>query len=103
MTHPYSDLPDHRFWRPGLAAVERHRLDPVVHAKFRIGPQARVATAGSCFAQHISRRLQAIGFHYFVAEDAPALSDEARRARNYGVFSARYGNVYTARQLLQLF
>ncbi|MGA2081044.1 MAG: GSCFA domain-containing protein [Holophaga sp.] len=28
--------------------------------------------------------------------------DEQRR-RNYGVFTARYGNLYTARQLLQLF
>jgi hypothetical protein len=102
-SNPYSELPDHRFWRRGVAAVERHRLDPVVRAKFRIGPTARVSTAGSCFAQHISRRLQAIGFGYFVAEDAPHLPAEARRARNYGVFSARYGNLYTARQLLQLF
>jgi hypothetical protein len=101
--NPYRELPDHRFWRRGVAALERHRLDPVVGARFRIAREARVATAGSCFAQHISRRLQAIGFRYFVAEDAPALSAEARRARNYGVFSARYGNLYTARQLLQLF
>jgi hypothetical protein len=31
------------------------------------------------------------------------LSDQIRQRFNYGLFSARYGNVYTARQLLQLF
>jgi hypothetical protein len=44
------------------------------------------------------------GYAYFVAEPAPAhLPAEAARLGGYGVFSARCGNVYTARQLLQLF
>jgi hypothetical protein len=59
---------------------------------------------GSCFAQHISRHLGGVGGTYFVAEQ-PASSLTAREAaaRNYGVFSARYGNVYTVRQAVQLF
>jgi hypothetical protein len=100
--NPYKGLPDHQFWRRAVAGVERHRLDPVVRPKFRIAADDKVATAGSCFAQHISRRLQAIDFNYFVAEDAPQLDAGARRARNYGTFSARFGNLYTARQLRQL-
>jgi hypothetical protein len=100
--NPYKRLPDHQFWRRAVAGVERHKLDPVVAPKFRIAAEERVATAGSCFAQHISRRLQAIDFNYFIAEDAPQLDAGARRARNYGTFSARFGNLYTARQLLQL-
>jgi hypothetical protein len=43
------------------------------------------------------------GFNYFVAEQAQGLSPEQARANGYGVFSARYGNIYTVRQLLQLF
>lgn len=63
----------------------------------------RVATAGSCFAQHISRYLQKSDFHYYVAEPGhPILPEAHRLANNYGVFSARYGNIYTARQLRQL-
>src|SRR5690606_5004505 len=46
----------------------------------------------------------ASGFNYFVTEPGhPILSDGIRKAHNYGLFSARYGNIYTARQLLQLF
>ncbi len=69
-----------------------------------IAPQHAVATLGSCFAQHIARHLQRAGFNYFVSEQAPdGLSDADKAARNYGVFSARYGNVYTVRQAMQLF
>jgi hypothetical protein len=60
-----------------------------------------VVTAGSCFAQHISRALREQGFGFLVTEafaPHPGVADE-----NYGVFSARFGNIYTARQLVQLF
>jgi peptidoglycan/LPS O-acetylase OafA/YrhL len=78
-------------------------VDPVGAFTLRITPETRVATAGSCFAQHIARHLQQAGFHYFVAEDAhPILPHAVRKAHHYGVFSARYGNIYTARQLRQL-
>lgn len=63
-----------------------------------------MATAGSCFAQHIARYLQKSGFNYYVTEPGhPVLPESVRVANNYGQFSARYGNIYTARQLLQLF
>lgn len=59
---------------------------------------------GSCFAQHISKHIQRTGLTYFVTETADgAMPDDEARRRNYGVFSARYGNVYTVRQALQLF
>ena len=78
-------------------------MDPMSRAPFRITASDKIATMGSCFAQHISRRLQAAGFNYFVPESAPddMGPDDAKRA-NYGVFSARYGNVYTVRQAVQL-
>jgi hypothetical protein len=102
MANPYSGLPDHQFWRRSISSVAPHEVDPVVDPRFRIGQSARVATGGSCFAQHISRRLSANGFNYFVPESGSELSDEVRQARHYGVFSARYGNVYTTAQLRQL-
>lgn len=103
MTNPYSGLPDHQMWRRAVSRIEPHRIDPAVAPKFRVTPEMKVATAGSCFAQHISRRLLALGFNYFVPEAGADLPPEARAARQFGVFSARFGNLYTVQQLDQLF
>jgi hypothetical protein len=69
----------------------------------RLGPADLVATAGSCFAQHIGENLRRRGAHYLDAEPAPAgwAPADARR-HGFGIVSARYGNIYTSRQLLQL-
>jgi len=63
----------------------------------------KIATAGSCFAQHLGRNLRDTGFDYLDVEPAPAeLPEKLRRDYGYALYSARYGNVYTARQLVQL-
>jgi hypothetical protein len=104
VSHPYKDLSDMAFWRRAIANVEPLNVDPATYFKLRITPKTKIATAGSCFAQHISQSISKAGFNYFVAEDGhPIVSESIRRKHNYGVFSARYGNIYTARQLLQLF
>jgi len=103
MGHPYRNLEDYRFWRRSVSVTEPHAVDPVVMAKFRITRSDRVATAGSCFAQHISRRLSSIGFHFYIPESGSQLAPDERSRLGYGVFSARYGNIYTVGQLLQLF
>ncbi len=103
MTNPYAGLPDHQFWRRSVSRIEAHRFDPVVNPRFQIAASDKVATAGSCFAQHISRRLQAIDFNYFIPEAGRHLGPAERQRRNYGVFSARFGNLYTTAQLRQLF
>jgi hypothetical protein len=101
--NPYRGLPGHCFWREAVAAVPAGEVDPVLRSKFPVDSGMQVATAGSCFAQHISRTLERRGFSYLVTEAPPAaLSPEEARQSGYGVFSARYGNLYTARQLLQL-
>lgn len=100
--NPYSGLPDYQFWRRAVEQVEPAQVDPVVSARFRIAPHHKVATAGSCFAQHVARALVANGFNYFVTEAGHHVPAQDRQARNYGVFTARFGNVYTARQLRQL-
>ncbi len=98
---PYSDLPDSAFWRRSIARLDADQVDPVVNPRFAIGPDDQVATAGSCFAQHISRTLQAEGYKYLVTEPEPLTAGAA--PENFGVFPARFANIYTVRQLLQLF
>lgn len=102
--HPYQSLPDTSFWKRSLVDRPLQSVDPVVGVPFTLTPESRIATAGSCFAQHISRHLRASGFNYYVTEPAHSQVDEHTAALfNYGTFTARYGNVYTARQLLQLY
>ena len=103
MSHPYRGLPSHQFWNTGVTQSPPGALDPMTNAKFQILPGEKVATMGSCFAQHISRHLVKRGLSYFITENGdPDTSPEILAARNYGVFSARYGNVYTVRQAVQL-
>lgn len=103
MTNPYRGIPDHQMWRRAVSRVEPHRIDPAVAPKFQVTLDMKVATAGSCFAQHISRRISALGFNYFVPENGAGLDEGARQERQFGVFSARFGNLYTVHQLEQLF
>lgn len=102
-SHPYQRLPPRAFWRRSVAQPSPEAVDPVGEFALRLGTETRVATAGSCFAQHIARHLQRSGFCYLVTEPGhPLLPDDVRKAHQYGTYSARYGNVYTARQLVQL-
>lgn len=102
--HPYKELSPYAFWNRSVAGVPPFAVDPVIDVPFRISASDAVATAGSCFAQNIARALQRKGFCYFVTEPAPPqLSPRHAAKANYGVFSARYGNIYTTRQLVQLF
>lgn len=101
--HPYKSLPDKAFWRRAVAQPDPAAVDPVGRFDLRIEPATKVATAGSCFAQHVARHLSNAGFNYYIPEAGhPVLPAAIRTAHNYGTFSARYGNIYTARQLHQL-
>jgi len=101
---PYKELPDTSYWRKSVGSINPSELDPVLLPKFFISAEDRVATAGSCFAQHIARYIRQSGYNYFVTESGhPVLGEEILIEYNYGTFSARYGNIYSTRQLLQLF
>jgi hypothetical protein len=102
MSHPYAGLPDHAFWRRAVAETGPDLL-PVAGAPFRLTPANKVMTAGSCFAQHIGRYLANAGFGYLVTERAhPIVPVALAHQAGYGVFTARYGNIYTTLQLVQL-
>lgn len=103
MPSPYQDAEEFQFWSRSVTWPAPGMIDPVTRG-VPIQPSDRVATLGSCFAQHIARHLASAGANYYVPEQAPVgLSEDEARRRNYGVFSARYGNVYTVQQALQLF
>jgi hypothetical protein len=103
MSCPYYTLPPTSFWRQAVTERDTSDLDPHLVSDFRFAREARIASAGSCFAQHISRALQSRGYNYYVTEKAPGfLTPEQEERFSYGVFSARYGNIYTTLQLLQL-
>ena len=68
-----------------------------------VGPATRIVTAGSCFASNLLRWMPQLGLHPFFVEEPPAyFTDDEVAAHHYREFSARYGNVYTVRQLRQL-
>lgn len=100
---PYENLPRRNFWKTGVAQVPATEIAELYIKKFDIPADASIATAGSCFAQHIKRHLSANGFKVLDLEPPPlGLPPERQLAYGFGLFSARYGNIYTVRQLLQL-
>lgn len=104
MTHPYKNQPDYTFWSRAVSRVKSQDVDPVVLTPYQLNKSDQIATAGSCFAQHIARHLRMNGFNYFVTEKLhPIIKSEVGLDYSYGEFSARFGNIYSARQLLQLF
>jgi hypothetical protein len=103
MTSPYENLPQTAFWRTGVVGHAPDAIPGLYRKKFSFGRETPIATAGSCFSQHLSRYLRARGFSVVDAEPTPmGLSPEVAGQFGYGIFSARYANIYTARQLKQI-
>ena len=100
--NPYSSLPESAFWKTAVATRDSQDISGLWDPKFHILPPQKVATFGSCFAQHIGRALRARGYNWFIAERAPeGLTEENLKLFNYDLFSARTGNIYTASLLKQ--
>ncbi|NHN37604.1 GSCFA domain-containing protein [Pseudomaricurvus alcaniphilus] len=102
--HPYKNLPDYQFWKKEPGVGDGKLLDPVgPKPPFLISEDNKIVTAGSCFAQHVAKFLSGSGFlHYISERPHPVIPNHIAMRNNYGKFSARYGNVYTTRQLKQL-
>ena len=100
--NPYHNLHVESFWRTAIAEHDALEIRNIWKPKFRVSPDLPIATAGSCFAQHISKALVARGYPWLDGEPAPkGLSAASQQLFNYGVFSFRTGNIYTAAALRQ--
>lgn len=103
MKSPYENLDPSRFWRSAVGEAHPLTVADLYKKKFAISRTDTIATAGSCFAQHVSNYLKTNGFSVLDVEPAPSLfSEEMAKRFGYTIYSARYGNIYTVRQLLQL-
>ena len=101
--NPYSSFPKSAFWKTGVALENPYAIEGIYVRKFKISPQSKIATAGSCFAQHISRYLKKNGYNVLDVEPPPpSLPKELHQKFGFSMYSARYGNIYTVRQLMQL-
>lgn len=101
--HPYAGRPKREFWKSAISTVPRTQIADLATPKNKVGPEDVVGTAGSCFAQHIARNLRERGFRFLDVEPPPQdLRPERYGAFGYGMYSARYANIYTASQLRQL-
>lgn len=96
-------MPPQAFWRSGVAEENPRTIKNLYRKKFSIAKSDKITTAGSCFAQHVAGHLRARGCTLLAVERPPTgLSAAEAKAFGYLIYSARYGNVYTTRQLLQL-
>lgn len=100
--HPYLDIPETAFWSSAVAKRNFLEISDLWNPKFPIKSSMKISTFGSCFAQHIGRALREHGFRWFEAEEAPErMAADTKSLFNYGVFSARTGNIYTTSLLKQ--
>ena len=103
MNNPYENLPLSAFWRTGVAQENPAGINNIYKKKYNITKKTKIAAAGSCFAQHISRHLKKNGFNVMDVEPPPpGLPDELHHKYGFSMYSARYGNIYTIKHLLQL-
>ena len=106
MTTPYRSQQRHHFWKTATGTnAAGPKLDKLYQKKFDLGFDKgdAIATAGSCFAQNIRSELILRNCIYADVEPPPQILPKSRRQEfGFDMFSARYGNIYTAAQLRQL-
>lgn len=98
----YSQLPQQCFW--GKCQNDSgFFLDKLYVPTVTLDPDTQIATAGSCFAQKISGYLRQTNATVMDLEPIPpGMRAETGARYGFGIYSARYGNIYTSAQLLQL-
>jgi hypothetical protein len=98
---PYKSAENRAFWSRSVARdfEPGTTVDPV---SVKLGPKDSFMSAGSCFASNVRRYLEPWGYSYTLTEPTHSQWPEAEETLYYEAFSARYGNVYTARQMVQL-
>ena len=99
----YSKLPKKAFWKNHARLPEGEFTTEVFKPKWNFDSKTKIATAGSCFAQNISKALFKLGITILDVEPPPLnISDDLAKSFGYKLYSARYGNIYSVKHLLQL-
>ncbi|KIN63832.1 GSCFA family protein [Sulfitobacter noctilucicola] len=100
---PYQGLEDRAFWRAGVVEAGAYPPPDIYRPKYTVTKDLPIFTAGSCFAQHVGRALAKAGYHVLDTEPLPPfVPAEVAQKHGYQLYSARFGNIYTMRQFLQL-
>jgi len=98
--HPYKNLANSKFWS---SVRNEEFLVDLFKPKFTINTQDKIATAGSCFAQNITKLLRNSDCNLLDYEQPPKdLPEFLYTKYGYKMFSCRYGNIYTVASLVQL-
>ncbi|MDR3495923.1 MAG: GSCFA domain-containing protein [Ancalomicrobiaceae bacterium] len=95
MPNPYLNQAPIHFWKTAVAGLAPRSVVPIRARRFPIDDGALIATAGSCFAQEVGKHLATMPGVTLLRAETPEPDQP--------LFSALYGNVYTVRQLVQLF
>lgn len=103
MSHnPYKSQPNKAFWSKSVS--ENFAPEELVeNFSGLINLNDKVVSAGSCFASNLIQYLESVGIEYLRTEKVPNVLANLGENLGYSNFSARYGNIYTARQLKQLY
>jgi hypothetical protein len=97
MEHPYKKFDRNKFWK----SIASNTFD-LGQSKFKISSQDKIMSAGSCFASNIISYLENEGLKYLRTEKRPTCFEDLNDNFFYDTYSARYGNIYNPKQLLQL-
>ena len=97
MFHPYIKSASRQRWSEAIGSLSKPREDFGPAKNFVIGPDDAIISLGSCFAQHIAGCLKNLGLNYIQKFESVSQFDREKQ-----IYSANYGNIYTAKQLRQL-
>ena len=67
--NPYKDLPSSSFWKSGVTQENPYEINNIYKKKFDIKPDTLIATAGSCFGQHVGKYLKRNGYKVIDEEE----------------------------------
>jgi hypothetical protein len=100
--HPYKTLRDRSFWSRSVSkGFKAGDVGTLPYPLLKAGQ--KVMSAGSCFAANLVPYLERSGFTYVRTNGRhPDFRNIGPENFSYDIFSAAYGNIYTARHLLQL-
>lgn len=100
--HPYKEQPPKAFWSKSVSS-NFNDTNLLTDFSGYIKKSDRVVSAGSCFASNLIPYLEEVGIEYLRTESIPKALQDLGENLGYANFSAAYGNIYTARQLRQLY